>query len=571
MDVDAQDIVALDTDSAEEQRHVRKKPRLDPETMQNGNASLVEAHANGSTSHNPWFIGNKQWINRSEYIRLIEQALINLGFKDVAELLEKESCVNFQSPSVNKFREAILSGDWDIAVKLLETLPVISEEKRTDAQFLVLEQKFLEALEQGDTAVALHCLRSELAALGVHRQRLQQLAGCILFSGKEDLQAHLDWPASPSAARHNLLVALQASIPPDVMVPEGRLEELVEQAVDSQLARCLFRNTQQVRVSLLRDYACGLEQVPSVTTQVVTGHRDEVWHLQFSHSGRWLASASKDCCAIIWDVRGRRDVARRHTLSGHTDAIAFLAWSPDDKLLATCGNDKMLKLWDTSTGRCVRTIKHHTDHVTSVAWLPDSTQFVSGGLDKQMVLWDIDGQQIRSWTGHRIHDLAVTGDGRRLLSTVADNKERKVRVYDLQDLGESALTEDSSIRSITLSPDSKFVLANLLSQHIHLWNMPAVGQPLPTLPVHKYRGPLERQGRYVLRSCFGGYNNAFVASGSEDCKVYVWHRDTEELIAVLEGHSGTVNAVSWNPHDHQMMATASDDKSIHIWSVPGGV
>ena len=32
-------------------------------------------------------------------------------------------------------------------------------------------------------------------------------------------------------------------------------------------------------------------------------HDDEVWFLQFSHDGRYLASSSKDCTAIIWEVR----------------------------------------------------------------------------------------------------------------------------------------------------------------------------------------------------------------------------------------------------------------------------
>ncbi|XP_021736376.1 protein KAKU4-like isoform X2 [Chenopodium quinoa] len=35
--------------------------------------------------------------------------------------------------------------------------------------------------------------------------------------------------------------------------------------------------------------------------QILEGHQDEVWCLQFSHKGKYLASASKDRSAIIWE------------------------------------------------------------------------------------------------------------------------------------------------------------------------------------------------------------------------------------------------------------------------------
>lgn len=76
---------------------------------------------------------------------------------------------------------------------------------------------------------------------------------------------------------------------------------------------------------------------PSGPLQVLTEHRDEVWHLAFSPTGAMLASASKDGCAVVYDVRGRGAVAARHTLRKHAGAVAFLCWSPDGSQLATCG------------------------------------------------------------------------------------------------------------------------------------------------------------------------------------------------------------------------------------------
>ena len=61
---------------------------------------------------------------------------------------------------------------------------------------------------------------------------------------------------------------MQAVLPPKVMLESGRLEVLLEQAVDAQLARCMFHNNHRVAISLLSDYVAGAEQIPRSTVQV---------------------------------------------------------------------------------------------------------------------------------------------------------------------------------------------------------------------------------------------------------------------------------------------------------------
>lgn len=50
------------------------------------------------------------------------------------------------------------------------------------------------------------------------------------------------------------------------------------------------------------DHQCDKEAFPRVTTTILQMHEDEVWNIEWSHSGRYLASASKDKTAVIWKV-----------------------------------------------------------------------------------------------------------------------------------------------------------------------------------------------------------------------------------------------------------------------------
>ena len=69
-------------------------------------------------------------------------------------------------------------------------------------------------------------------------------------------------------APHPHKCACQEVVSADMMIPEGRLQNLVEQALDRQLERCLYHNVRKPMVSLLSDYQCGREQIPSVVYQV---------------------------------------------------------------------------------------------------------------------------------------------------------------------------------------------------------------------------------------------------------------------------------------------------------------
>jgi len=555
------------------------------------------------------FLGPRGLINKSELVRLMQQSLHDLGYASTAKHLEQESGIQLQTEAVDRFRNTILAGRWPSALELLGEMEADSPAAARSARFVILKQQFLEALEQADINVALRTLRTELAPLSTSAERRRQvhrLASLLMCSCPEDLRKQSGWEGAGEGSRQKLLRDLQGLLPPATLLPERRLQLLLEQALDAQRAACHLHNTRTPFFSLLEDHKCH-DQIPKVTTQILEEHTDEVWHLQFSHDGGWLASASKDGTARIWRVdpapppspaRSRSSdcssdaplpapapctLTLVHTLMGHTEAVAYVAWSPDDARLLTCGNDAVVRLWDTSTGQALSLYGRHSAAVTACAWMPDGKRFITGGYDKNMFMWDLEGNELQHWHGGRINDLVVTADGAHLVSTHSENCEKRIVIYHLQEEREQHITESHAVTSLSISRDGRYLLVNLQCQEIHQWdlgpqgekswmsdaaNSPAMSQTQQVMR-YQFHGQPEKQGRFVIRSCFGGSDESFVVSGSEDSQVYIWHGRTGDLLEVLPGHSGTVNAVTWNPTNPHMLASASDDHTIRIWGVKG--
>ncbi|XP_038717534.1 WD repeat-containing protein WDS homolog [Tripterygium wilfordii] len=501
--------------------------------------------------------GPKGLIKRHEFVRVIIQCLYSLGYGKSASCLESESGISYKSVEFELLESHALDGNWDGCIDTLTAIMDLTGETRTSALYLVFKQCLLEYLNRGDDSLALSVLRKTIPALHVGREKAHNLAYSILSMNDKEL-GKID-ECVIHELRKTLLLDLEKLLPPPTVVPQRRLEHLVETAILAQMDSCLYHNTGDT-VSIYEDHCCSRDQIPTETVQILTEHKNEVWFVQFSNNGEYLASSSSDCTAIIWKVLEDGKLTMKHALRSHQNPVSFVAWSPDDTKLLTCGNVEVLKLWDVETGTCKHTFGDHGFIVTSCAWFPDSKRLVCGSSEpeKGIYMWDCDGSEIKAWKGMRmpkVVDLAVTPDGENLV-TVSSDKE--IRILNLGTNAENVISEEHPITSLSISADSKYFIVNLNSQEIHLWDVAGkCEKPL------KYTG--HKQHKYVIRSCFGGVNSSFIASGSENSQVYIWNQQVSRPIEVLFGHSMTVNCVSWNPRRHQMLASASDDHTIRIW------
>ncbi|KAF9484688.1 WD40 repeat-like protein [Pholiota conissans] len=581
-------------------------------SVTNGNSGAGVVMGNGVSKHGKAVakvtlpgttLYDDSFVDREEFIRLVIQSLRDVGYVESAATLEAESGYTMESAEVSQFRQYILDGLWSKAEAALVRLGVQEDEGLWDAKFLISQQKYLELVEAKKPTEALQVLRSELAPLNVDSDHLHTLSSLIMCSEPEDLRQRAGWDGASGSSRRQLLDTLHEYIPSAVMIPQRRFSTLLNQARSYQRQRCLYHNAPLSTFSLYSDHHCSMSDFPTITTTILEVHSDEVWNIEWSHDGAYLASGSKDKSAIIWK-RGStigstpQDWSPHHTLSDHPYPVGCLAWSPDDSVLLTSA-ENFVKMWNAKTGICIRTLDEHTETVTAIAWLPDGTGFITGALDRRIVVWDAEGSIRNSWdpTAIRLTDLAVTPDQARLvaigiespapvpapsdaphsrsaqtgdvLSNAGGNGSpssgrtpHRMMIFDLATKQvQSSIPIAGELTSVQTSQDSQYALVNHAPNEVLLYDL-NTGKT-----VMKYEG--QTQGRHVIRSCFGGIDGNFVVSGSEDANVYTWHRESGRLLETLSGHGeGSVNSVAWNPVNERMFASCSDDHTIRIWEAP---
>ncbi|KAF7729776.1 hypothetical protein EC973_003855 [Apophysomyces ossiformis] len=429
-------------------------------------------------------------VRKDELVRVLVQSLQNLGYRDAAEILEHESGITMEPETVVQFRQAVLQGAWSRAESILSSLPFLDPEDLSKATLLLRQQHFLELLESRKVMKALYVLRNDMTPLSYDTERLHQLSSLVLCSSAEDVRRQAQWDGAAGHSREQLLVDLQRYIIPSVMIPKDRLTTLIHQAFEWQRRECLYHSSTEARFSLFSDHVCDKSGFPSTTIQILEGHTDEVWHVAFSNNGQYLASASRDSTCIIWDMKTFEMV---HVLSAahQFDGSSYTAWSPDDSKILVCDSgDNCLRLWNVESGELLHTFSEHKDQ-------------------------NVNGRIVNRWSGKRVLDMKLSSDAKRLVTATY---EKYIEIYSLDCFRLTAIcqfSECSRITSLTLSHNGQYALVNIEDPpELHLWDLET-----QTL-VHKYSG--HRQHSCIIRSTFGGENDAFVLSGSEGTSIIIY-------------------------------------------------
>lgn len=539
-------------------------PRAAPGGIQNPSSSSSD-----SPAEEQLFSGFRQ----HEIVRLLLQTLSDMGFNASKTTLEQESGICLEPECVAALRCAVLGAHWEDALEAVAHLGTDGSQV-SSLRFLILEQKFLEIAAREGSSAALACWSLELSPAEFDadsRDRLKRACEYLACGTLEDLERVSGW--SLKGSRQALWERMTMLLPPHLVVPQRRLAVLLWQSVRYQQLHCLYHDANPSgagSVSLLEDYTCEPPPLPTHCIARLNLHLDEVWFVAASHNGRYIASSSKDKVVILWECNTPANFRVACTLAGHTEPCSHIAWSGNDEYILTASNDHTVRLWAMPCHQPPRVFARHCEAVTGIGWLLDSKRFISAGFDKCIYLWNVEGAELHRWEiPSRVQDIGITSDGVRMIVVDSDRNLKIIDICSHKEL--LALPESDVVTSVCTSRLREEVLVNIAQQVstlqqgpvIRLWDLAA------RRVAQRYFGHF--QGRFVIRSCFGGPREEFVFSGSEDAQVYIWHRHYGSLLQVLQGHTSTVNSVCWTHAQDNEVTTSSwlistaDDHTIRIW------
>ena len=177
---------------------------------------------------------------------------------------------------------------------------------------------------------------------------------------------------------------------------------------------------------------------------VFLNHDASVNNVVFSSDGKYVATASVDKTARLWDASTGKQIF----VLNHDQWVNNVVFSPDGKYLATASVDKTARLWDASTGKQIFVLNHNAS-VNNVVFSPDGKYLATASGDNTARLWDTS-------TGNRIlvlnHDQWVNNvvfspDGKYVAT--ASDKTARLWICDTVDL----INEASNRLTRNLTPE----------------------------------------------------------------------------------------------------------------------
>jgi len=467
-----------------------------------------------------------------------------------ARLAQAREWVDANRESLNTLEESFLNAS--IEQEEQDTLEREAQRQR--------ELKAAQELAESQRRAAKQLRRRAVLLAGAFALALA-FAGAALFLGNQARQNEIRAQQQALSAQQN---AEQADANAQKAETERRIatsRELAAAAtstLDEDPERSILLALQAVSAAQTLEAENALHRsVPASRVRLVLPHDSEVWGVAVSPDGKWIATASQDKHARIWDaVTGQLLL----TLKGHTDMVNDIVFSPDGKRVATASYDRTAKVWDSSTGDELLTLFGHTDAVHHIAFSPDATRLATTSNDGTAKVWDLEtSEELLTFTGHEeaVFDIAWSLAGDRIATSGLD---RNVRIWDANSGNERLVLpfeEGDQLRGLAFSPDgNRIAVTNTGVPQGRVWNALTGEVLLNNFADH----------RDALLDIAFSANGELMATGSSDAQAKIWDAITGEILYTLSGHTLPVTAVAFDPTGTRLV-TSGWDRTVRVWDI----
>lgn len=331
--------------------------------------------------------------------------------------------------------------------------------------------------------------------------------------------------------------------------------------------------------------------------RTLEGHTQDVTVLHFSPDGFELFSGGLDTNILLWNLRNGSIV---RSFVGHKDQISCLAYFPQNSLLVSGSFDGNVVIWNKNNGVHLKTVNLHKGPITSVNFLKNGEEVISSCEEKSsnVMIWSSKTGNLISNLNNSIHSgvksLTLSQSGNhyvavdhdyvrvfdcqmrnvlysqkikenvKIYSAIFDAEEKKIIIggddksisfHDFTSAKSNKIYEgvDSQILSLTLSPDSMYLLAGCYDNSLRLWNRNN-GKFIKTFQGHSG----------AVRSVAFSYDGENILSGGDDSHCILWNRKSGQKIETFKiDHK--VNAVAF-ASDCQAFVCAND-KFLKLYNI----